>query len=122
MIDRIAKARGNLLITATVLNALDLLTSYIGFMEFGLTELNAFATTLHMGNYLAALLACLTYETIVLLWYLLSLKHPTFTIFLTVFTAGKAMSVIGNALAYMGIYSINKAFLISQSILSALNT
>jgi|GEM_PF-2091848 hypothetical protein len=122
MIDRIVKAKGNLLITATVLNVLDLLTSYIGFSEFGLTELNAFATTLHMGNYLAALLACLTYETIVLLWYLLSLKHPIFTIFLVVFTAGKAMSVIGNALAYVGIYSINRIFLISQSILSALNT
>ncbi|MGC9152629.1 MAG: hypothetical protein ACP5GY_02715 [Vulcanisaeta sp.] len=112
-----------LLITATVLNALDLLTSYVGFAAFGLDELNYFATAMHLSNYVASTLSFLTYETLILALYLLSLRYNAFRIFLVVFMVAKSVVVIGNVTAYLGIDSINQGIImLNQLLLSALNT
>ncbi|WP_054857184.1 hypothetical protein [Vulcanisaeta sp. JCM 16159] len=49
--------KADLILTATLANLLDLTTSYLDFSLLGLQELNYYATTLHLSNYLAAAIA-----------------------------------------------------------------
>ncbi len=46
-----------LLLVATLANALDLATSYLAFSLLRLQELNYYASVMHLNNYLAATLA-----------------------------------------------------------------
>ena len=56
---------------ATIGNVVDLVISYIGVMLLGLHEGNAFATQLHLNDYLAIALAIITYQVIITALYLL---------------------------------------------------
>ncbi|KUO94434.1 MAG: hypothetical protein AT717_06130, partial [Vulcanisaeta sp. CIS_19] len=58
---------------ATVLNALDLVSSYIAF-GMGLVELNAWASVFH-SSYLACLASVLLYQLITTLLYYLTTKY-----------------------------------------------
>jgi hypothetical protein len=58
---------------ATVLNALDLATSYVAF-SMGLVELNAWASIFH-SSYIACLAAVLLYQLITTLLYYITTKH-----------------------------------------------
>ncbi|GAB6944141.1 hypothetical protein JCM14467A_09230 [Vulcanisaeta sp. JCM 14467] len=56
---------------ATVGNVIDLVISCVGVVFLGLYEGNAFATQLHLSDYLAIALAIITYQVIVTTLYLL---------------------------------------------------
>ena len=56
---------------ATIGNVVDLVISYVGVMLLGLHEGNAFATQLHLSDYLAIALAIITYQVVVTALYLL---------------------------------------------------
>ena len=60
-----------LFLLATVGNVVDLVISYVGALLFRLYEGNAFATQLHLNDYLAIALAIITYQVIITALYLL---------------------------------------------------
>ena len=60
-----------LFLLATVGNVADLVISYVGVVFLGLYEGNAFATQLHLSDYLAIALAIITYQVVVTALYLL---------------------------------------------------
>ena len=60
-------------VVATVLNALDLATSYIAF-SMGLVELNAWVSIFH-SSYIACLASVLLYQLITTLLYYLTTKY-----------------------------------------------
>ena len=64
---------GTFYAVATVLNALDLTTSYIAF-SMGLVELNAWTSVFH-SSYLACLASVLLYQLITTLLYYLTTKY-----------------------------------------------
>ena len=64
---------GTFYVVATVLNALDLVTSYIAF-GMGLVELNAWTSIFH-SSYLACLVSVLLYQLITTLLYYLTTKY-----------------------------------------------
>lgn len=67
---------------ATLLNSLDLSTSYIAF-SMGLAELGAWARLIH-NNYLACLAAVLLYQAVATLLYYLAAKfRPLSPLFIT---------------------------------------
>ena len=107
-----------LLLTATLANTLDLMTSYLDFSLYGLQELNYYATTMHLGNYLAATMAFITYEVVILAIYLAMLRLPGLRWFMTVFITMKFIVVTGNVAAAMGFYGINNTILMASQILT----
>ena len=107
-----------LLLVATIANALDLTTSYLDFSLYGLQELNYYATTMHLGNYLAAAIAFITYEAAILAIYLAMLRFPILRWFMNTFTTMKLIAVAGNIAAAMGFYGINNAILIASQFLT----
>ncbi|ADN51799.1 hypothetical protein [Vulcanisaeta distributa] len=113
--------KADLLITATLANLLDLATSYLDFSLLGLQELNYYATTLHLNNYLAAAAAFMTYEALMAIIYLATPRYPRLRWFMAVFIVMKFMAVAGNIAASMGVYSINNAIIgMNQSLTNAL--
>jgi len=60
-------------VAATVLNVLDLATSYVAF-SMGLVELNAWAGIFH-SSYIACLVSVLLYQVITTLLYYLTTKY-----------------------------------------------
>ena len=64
---------GTFYVVATVLNALDLVTSYIAF-GMGLVELNAWTSVFH-SSYLACLASVLLYQLITTLLYYVTTKY-----------------------------------------------
>jgi hypothetical protein len=110
-----------LLLIATLANALDLATSYIAFSLLSLQEINYYATAMHLGNYLAAALAFITYEIVVTSIYLIMLKFPMLRWFMAVFIVMKFIAVTGNIAASVGFYSINNTILaMNHSLLNTL--
>ena len=106
-----------LLLAATIANALDLATSYLDFSLYGLQELNYYATTMHLGNYLAAAMAFITYEVAILAIYLAMLRFPILRWFMNTFTTMKFIAVAGNIAAAMGFYGINNAIIMANQFL-----
>jgi len=64
---------GTFYVVATVLNALDLATSYIAF-GMGLVELNAWTSVFH-SSYLACLASVLLYQLITTILYYVTTKY-----------------------------------------------
>jgi hypothetical protein len=64
---------GTFYVVATVLNALDLATSYVAF-GMGLVELNAWTSIFH-SSYIACLAAVILYQLITTLLYYLTTKY-----------------------------------------------
>jgi hypothetical protein len=73
---------GTFYAVATVLNALDLVTSYVAF-SMGLVELNAWTSIFH-SSYLACLASVLLYQLITTLLYYLAVRlRPLSPLFIT---------------------------------------
>ena len=104
-------------LVATLANALDLMTSYLDFSLYGLQELNYYAATMHLGNYLAATMAFMIYEVIVLAIYLVMPRFSGLRWFMTVFIIMKFIAAAGNIAAAMGFYAINNTILTASQFL-----
>ncbi|WP_069807240.1 hypothetical protein [Vulcanisaeta thermophila] len=87
---------------ASLMNLADLITSYFDFTVFGLGEVNAFALLLHLSNYLAALMAVVIYQVLVLALYLITIRRPLFKPLLMVFALFKVIAVVNNILVIVG--------------------
>lgn len=110
-----------LLLVATLANALDLATSYLAFSLLRLQELNYYASVMHLNNYLAATLAFITYEVVITGIYLAMLRFPMLRWFMAVFITMKFIAVAGNIAASMGFYGINNTILaMNQLLINAL--
>ncbi|ADY01049.1 hypothetical protein VMUT_0839 [Vulcanisaeta moutnovskia 768-28] len=110
-----------LLLMATLANALDLATSYVAFSLLDLQELNYYATAMHLSNYLAAALAFMAYEIVVAVIYLVMHRFPVLRWFMAVFITMKLMAVVGNIAASMGFYGINNTLIaMNQLMINAL--
>ena len=73
---------GTFYVVATVLNALDLVTSYIAF-GMGLVELNAWASVFH-SSYLACLASVILYQAVTTLLYYIAVRlRPLSPLFFT---------------------------------------
>ena len=105
-------------LVATLANTLDLMTSYLDFSLYGLQELNYYVTTMHLGNYLAATMAFITYEAVILAIYLAMPRLPGLRWFMAVFITMKFIAVAGNIAAAMGFYGINNAIITASQFLT----
>jgi len=81
---------------STILNILDLVTSFIAF-RLGFVELNKWMTMFH-NNYLSATMAVILFEVILVVWYVLSRYIDQAKYGMLVFGLTKLYPIINNIL------------------------
>ncbi len=88
-------------IFSLILNVMDMLSSVISF-HLGYTELNAYMGYVH-NPWIACMLAIMTYQALMTVLYIVSLRYEKAKIIMTVMTISKIYPIINNTLLLVSV-------------------